>query len=170
MAKRTMSSPLVATRSQVSPGALPLRPGAAPTGVAPTGSNASQTPMEGMALELEGEPDSSIAWVTMVRMRLPRTGKVNQSLWPTWLSRPTQRPPVGHNPRLGLGADSVVEAGGRRARGGDGDGLRAACREVGEGERLQRAGWRDLALNVRSDGIRQDVKRVNGLEGDLISG
>ena len=35
------------TRSQVSPVARPLRPGAAPTGAAPTASKASQTPMRG---------------------------------------------------------------------------------------------------------------------------
>ena len=67
-------------------------PGAAPTVVAPTGSKASQTPMEGMALDSVGAPDSSRAWVTTVKVRLPRTGKVNQSDWPTWLRRPHQRP------------------------------------------------------------------------------
>ena len=63
--------------------------------VAPAESNASQTPMEGMALAFEGAPVSSSAWVTTVKMRLPRTGKVNQSVWPIWLKRPHHRPPVG---------------------------------------------------------------------------
>ena len=42
-----------------------------------------------------GAPVSSRAWVTTVKVRLPRTGKVNQSLWPTWLSRPHHRPLAG---------------------------------------------------------------------------
>ena len=54
-------------------------------------------PMEGMAFELEGAPLSSTAWVTMVKVRLPRTGKVNQSVCPTWLSRPH------HSPLAGIG-------------------------------------------------------------------
>ena len=27
-----------------------------------------------------------------VKVRLPRTGKMNQSVWPTWLNRPHHRP------------------------------------------------------------------------------
>src|SRR5271157_3642220 len=95
MPKRTMSSPFVATRSQVSPVASPFRPGAAPTAVAPTGLNASHTPIEGNALDSDGAPVSSSACVTTVKMRLPRTGKLNQSVWPTWLKRPHHKPPPG---------------------------------------------------------------------------
>jgi hypothetical protein len=50
--------------------------------VAPTGSNASQTPMAGMALVSVGVPVSFKACVTMVKVRLPRTGKLNQSIGP----------------------------------------------------------------------------------------
>ncbi len=92
MPMRTMSSPLVVTRSQVSPVARPFMPGASPTAGAPMGSKASQMPMTGMALDSVGMPVWPSAWVTMVKMRLPRTGKVNQSVWPTWLMRPHQRP------------------------------------------------------------------------------
>ena len=72
--------------------------------------------MEGMALEFEGAPVSSRAWVTTVKMRLPRTGKVNQSVWPTWLRRPHHIPPVGMGRGCGLGADGVVEAARRANR------------------------------------------------------
>ena len=94
------------TRSQVSPVAKPLRPGAAPMAVEPMGSNASHTPMEGSALNSVGAPVSSRAWVTTVKVRLPRTGKVNQSAYPIWLRRETQRPPAG----MGRGADWVPMA------------------------------------------------------------
>src|SRR5580704_4878727 len=100
---RTMSSPLVATRSQVSPVASPFRPGAAPTAVEPTGLNASHTPIEGNAFDSVGAPVSSSACVIAEKMRLPRTGKLNQSFWPTWLKRPYHRPPTG----IVRGCDSV---------------------------------------------------------------
>src|ERR1700722_1613174 len=110
---RTMSSSLLAMRSQVSPVAMPLRPGAAPTGAAAAGSNASHTPMEGRALEFEGKPDSLRACVTTVKMRLPRTGKVNQSVWPIWLKRPHHIPPVG----MGRGWDTEPIASLKPATG-----------------------------------------------------
>ena len=106
MPMRTMSSAVEETRSQVSPVARPLRPGAAPTAVEPMGSNASQTPMEGMAFDSVGAPVSSRAWVTTVKVRLARTGKLNQSVWPIWLRRPTHRPLAG----MGRGAASVPMA------------------------------------------------------------
>jgi hypothetical protein len=78
-----MSLPDVATWSHVSPGAVPFAAGAYPTAAVSIGSNPSQMPIAGMALTALGVPVSFSAWVTMVKMRLPRTGIVNQSLWPT---------------------------------------------------------------------------------------
>ena len=85
-----------------------------------------------MALVSVGAPVSSRAWVTTVKVRLPRTGKLNQSVWPTWLSRPL------HSPLAGIvrGAASVPMASLIAAHGrvGDSDGerLRAAGREIAE--------------------------------------
>ena len=42
--------------------------------------------------------------------------------------------------------------------------------QVGQGDRLQRAGRRNLALRVGADGVFEDVERIDGLEGDLIVG
>ena len=63
--------------------------------VAPTGSNASHMPMEGMAFSSVGVPVSFSAWVTTVNVRLPRTGNANQSVCPTWLMRPAHIPLTG---------------------------------------------------------------------------
>src|ERR1700722_12299309 len=90
-----MSSPEAMTCNQVSPVADPFSPGAAPIAADETGSNPSQTPIDGMAFELVGEPFAPSAWVTTVNIRPARTGKLNQSVCPTWLSRPVQNPLAG---------------------------------------------------------------------------
>ena len=91
-----MSSAEVVTRSQLSPVALPFSPGPAPTAGEPTASNASQMPRAGMALKPLGRPLSSNASVTMVKVRFPLTGKLNQSACPTWLSLPHHNPLAGN--------------------------------------------------------------------------
>src|SRR5579871_5174657 len=101
---RTTSSPSVETCSQLSPVELPFNPGAAPTGAVPGAANASQMPSTGMALNPFGRPRSSRASVTTVNVRLPLTGKLNQSVWPTWLSRP-HHIPLGESMR----GDASVE-------------------------------------------------------------
>src|ERR1700685_3289746 len=129
MPMRTISSSLLATRNQVSPMARPLRPGAAPTGDAPAASNASHTPMDGNALEFEGVPDSLRACVTTVKMRLPRTGKVNQSVWPIWLKRPHHIPPVG----MGRGSDTEPIASLKPATGDSLAVMVRVCGDPGDG-------------------------------------
>ena len=108
--------------------------------------------------------------MTTVKMRLPRTGKVNQSVWPTWLRRPHHRPPAG----MGRGWDSEPMASLKPATGESADGygerLRAAGGQVGERDGVERAGGRDLALRVRADGVFEDVERIDGLKGDLVVG
>ena len=106
MPSRTTSSADALTRSQLSPVARPFSPAPKPTVAEPTGSKASQMPSAGMAFRLVGAPLSSSASVTTVKVRPPRTGNVNQSVWPTWLSRPL------HNPLGGMmrGAASLPMA------------------------------------------------------------
>ncbi len=49
-----------------------------------------------MAFVLVGTPSSSVAMVTTVKVRPLRIGNVNQSFWPTWLSRPAHMPLTGN--------------------------------------------------------------------------
>src|ERR1700722_17668833 len=56
------------------------------------GLKPSHTPIAGRAFVSEGIPESFRACVTTVKVCPARTGRVNQSVWPTWLRRPHHRP------------------------------------------------------------------------------
>ena len=73
-----------------------------------------------------------------------------------------------HRARRGLGSDGVLIAAGRRVGNGDGEGLRAARRHSWHRDGLQCAGGSHLTVDIGPDGVGEDVKRIDGLERDLI--
>ena len=142
MPMRTMSSPLAATRSQVSPVARPLSPGAAPTAVAPTGSKASQTPMEGMALEFGGRAGFVEGLGDDGEGAVAADGEAEPVGLADLAEAARPQAAGGHGARGGLGADGVLIAAHGGVGDGDGEGLRAAGGQVGDGDGVERAGGR----------------------------